>query len=48
MVLSQIGAGESIEELLIDYPYLERDDILQTLQYAAWLAQGRELTMASV
>jgi len=34
-VLSQIGAGETVEELLIDYPYLEREDILQSLQYAA-------------
>ena len=41
-ILSQIGAGETIDELLIDYPYLERDDILQSLQYAAWLAQGYE------
>jgi uncharacterized protein (DUF433 family) len=37
-LVSQIGAGESIEELLVDYPYLERKDILQALQYAAWLA----------
>jgi uncharacterized protein (DUF433 family) len=36
-ILSQIGAGETIDELLIDYPYLEREDILQSLQYAAWL-----------
>jgi uncharacterized protein (DUF433 family) len=42
-ILSQIGAGETIEELLVDYPYLEREDILQSLQYAAWLAQGREV-----
>jgi uncharacterized protein (DUF433 family) len=48
VILSQIGAGESIEELLIDYPYLEREDILQTLQYAAWLAEGRELALAGV
>ena len=41
-VLSQIGAGETIDELLIDYPYLEREDIMQSLQYAAWLAQGYE------
>lgn len=44
-VLSQIGAGESIEELLEDYPYLEREDVLQTLQYAAWLAEGREVSL---
>ena len=35
MVVRQIGAGHSIEELLIDYPYLEREDILQALRYAA-------------
>jgi uncharacterized protein (DUF433 family) len=44
-ILSQIGAGETIEELLVDYPYLEREDILQTLQYAAWLAEGREAAL---
>ena len=47
-ILSQIGAGESIEELLADYSDLEREDILQTLQYAAWLAGGHELALAGV
>jgi len=37
-ILSQIGTGETIDELLIDYPYLEREDVLQSIQYAAWLA----------
>jgi uncharacterized protein (DUF433 family) len=32
-ILSQIGAGETIDELLIDYPYLEREDVQQSLQY---------------
>ena len=45
-ILSQIAAGETIEELLIDYPYLEREDIFQSLQYAAWLAQGYEVALA--
>ncbi|KAB2840409.1 MAG: DUF433 domain-containing protein [Burkholderiales bacterium] len=31
------GAGRSFEQLLADYPYLEREDILQALRYAAWL-----------
>ena len=26
-------------------PYLEHEDILQSLQYAAWLAQGREVAL---
>jgi uncharacterized protein (DUF433 family) len=35
MIVGQIGSGRSIDELLVDYPYLEREDILQALQYAA-------------
>jgi len=31
MIVGQIGEGMSIEELLSDYPYLERDDIMQVL-----------------
>jgi uncharacterized protein (DUF433 family) len=45
MIVSQVGAGRSIDSLLADYPYLERDDILQSLRYAAWLAEGRELDL---
>jgi len=39
MIVGQIGAGRSIEALLADYPYLEREDILQALRYAAWHIQ---------
>jgi uncharacterized protein (DUF433 family) len=35
MIVGQIGAGRSIDELLADYPYLEREDILQGWRYAA-------------
>jgi len=35
MIVSQFGAGHTIEEILADYPYLEREDILQALLYAA-------------
>jgi uncharacterized protein (DUF433 family) len=35
MIVGQIGAGRTIEDLLTDYPYLEREDILQALRYAA-------------
>ena len=45
MIVGQIGAGVSIEELLSDYPYLERDDIMQALRYAAVLAQWREVSL---
>ena len=46
MLVGQIGAGVSIEELLADYPYLERDDIMQALQYAAAISQWREVALA--
>jgi uncharacterized protein (DUF433 family) len=28
MIVGQIGAGCSVDELLVEYPYLEREDIL--------------------
>jgi len=43
MIVGQIGAGRTIDELLADYPYLEREDILQALRYAAWRAEEREI-----
>jgi uncharacterized protein (DUF433 family) len=45
MIVGQIGAGLTIEEALKDYPYLEREDVLQALRYAAWLAEEREVTL---
>jgi len=35
-VLELLGAGASFEEILRDYPFLEREDILATLDYAAY------------
>jgi uncharacterized protein (DUF433 family) len=47
MIVGQIGADQSVEELLIDYPYLERDDVLQALRYAAWRVEEQEIKLAS-
>jgi uncharacterized protein (DUF433 family) len=46
MIVGHIGAGRSVDDLLVDYPYLEREDILQALQYAAWRADERELALS--
>jgi uncharacterized protein (DUF433 family) len=35
MIVGQIGSGHGIEEILADYPYLEREDIMQALRHAA-------------
>jgi uncharacterized protein (DUF433 family) len=45
MIVGQIGAGHTIDEILADYSYLEREDILQALRYAAWLAEDREVVL---
>ncbi len=48
MVVGQVGAGRSIEDILADYPYLERDDVWQALRYAAWRSEEREILLATV
>ena len=45
VIVAQIGAGLTIDQLLADYPYLDRDDILEALRYAAWRAQEREIAL---
>jgi uncharacterized protein (DUF433 family) len=35
MIVGQIGAGRSVDEILADYPYLEREDIMQALRFTA-------------
>ena len=47
MILGQIGSGHTVDELLSDYPYLEREDIMQALRYAAWRAEEREVVLAT-
>ncbi|MFL5101236.1 MAG: DUF433 domain-containing protein [Xanthobacteraceae bacterium] len=45
MIVAQIGAGLTVDELLAEYPYLEREDVLEALRYAAWRAQEREIAL---
>ncbi len=45
MIVGQIGAGRSIEQVLADFPYLQREDVLQALRYAAWRAEEREIAL---
>ena len=45
MIVGQIGSGVTIDGLLSDYPYLEREDVLQALRYAAWLAEEQEIEL---
>ena len=44
-IVGQLGAGRTIEELIADYPYLGRDEILEALRYAAWRLQERDVNL---
>ena len=46
MVVGQLGAGRSIDDVLADYRYVDREDIMQALRYAAWLAEEREVVLS--
>jgi uncharacterized protein (DUF433 family) len=45
MIVGQIGAGHSVDDVLRDFPYLNREDVLQALRYAAWRADEREVEL---
>jgi len=39
VIVGQIAHGAAFEEILQDYPDLERGDMKQAIEYAAWLTQ---------
>lgn len=34
-ILGQLAAGRSVDQVLVDYPQLKREDVLAALEYAA-------------
>ncbi len=46
MVLGQLAAGHTVDEVLADYPYLERPDVLSALEFAAAIVNEREVPIA--
>ena len=44
-VVGLLAAGRSPEEILAAYPYLEPEDIEQSLAYAAWRLEEREVPL---
>ena len=39
VIVGQVAHGAKVEEILDEYPDLEREDVTQALEYAAWLTQ---------
>ncbi len=46
-IVGLLGAGHSIDEVLLAYPYLEKDDVQAALAYAAWRSEEIELPLAA-
>ena len=46
-LLGLLAAGETHETILAAYPYLEAEDINESLRYAALLAEDETLELAS-
>ncbi|MDE0580316.1 MAG: DUF433 domain-containing protein [bacterium] len=46
MVLGQLAAGRTRDEVLADYPYLEPEDITAALEFGAARVNERELPVA--
>lgn len=38
VILKLLATGKTIEEVITAYPELEREDILQCMEYAAWIS----------
>ncbi|HUE20954.1 MAG TPA: DUF433 domain-containing protein [Bryobacteraceae bacterium] len=47
MIVEAMAAGRSIEQLLADFPYIEEPDVREAVGFAARLAQGHEIRLAS-
>ncbi len=46
MVLGRLAGGRTIDEVLVEYPYLERADVLAALEYASVVVNEREVPVA--
>ena len=47
-ILSYLSSGMTIEEILNEWPELEREDIYEALGYAAWTMEERVVSFMEV
>ncbi len=45
-IVGLIASGHSFEEILRAYPYLEEEDLRESLRYAAWRVEEIEVPLA--
>jgi uncharacterized protein (DUF433 family) len=47
MIVGLVASGHNNKEILSMYPYLEAEDIVQALLYAAWRVEELEVPLAA-
>ena len=47
MIVGLVAAGKTPLEVLELFPYLEREDVQQSLAYAAWRTQEHDVSLAA-
>lgn len=48
LVLNLLAGGQTIQQIIEQYPYLTPEDIRQALLYASWLAQEMVLPIEKI
>jgi len=46
-IVGLIACGKTVQDVLMEYPYLQREDVLEALSYAAWRSEEKEIVMVS-
>lgn len=47
-IVGMLANGDTIESLLSAYPNISREDVLASLEYAAWLAEELPYALSSI
>jgi uncharacterized protein (DUF433 family) len=45
-ILGYLGSGMTVDEILKEWPELEREDIMQALAYASWAMEERVVPLS--
>ncbi|MFI5137574.1 MAG: DUF433 domain-containing protein [Sphingobacteriales bacterium] len=46
-VIGLLASGQTVEEILRMYPYLQKEDVMEALAYAAWRSEEIEVPLAT-
>jgi uncharacterized protein (DUF433 family) len=47
LIINLVANGMSQEEIIMEYPDIEKEDIVESLKYAAWIANETQYSCAN-